>query len=50
MEFTLFTGLRQAEALGLTGDRVDRARGVIRLEITKSGHRREVPLSRAKTT
>ena len=33
------------EALGLTWDRVDRARGVIRLEVTKSGYRREVPLS-----
>jgi integrase len=32
-------------ARGLTWDRVDRARGVIRLELTKSGQRREVPLS-----
>ena len=45
VEFALFTGLRRGEALGLTWDRVDRARGVIRLEVTKSGHRREVPLS-----
>jgi integrase len=45
VEFALFTGVRKGEALGLTWDRVDRSRGVIRLEITKSGHRREVPLS-----
>src|SRR6266513_265099 len=31
----------------LTSDRVDRARGVILLDITKSGKRREVPLNRA---
>ncbi len=43
-EFTMLTGLRKGEALGLEWDRVDRSRGVIRLEITKSGHRREVPL------
>src|SRR5262249_47839422 len=36
VEFTAFTGLRQGEALGLTWHRVDRARGVIRLEVTKS--------------
>jgi len=45
VEFALFTGVRKSEALGLTWDRVDRARGVIRLELTKSGRRREVPLS-----
>ena len=45
VEFCLFTGVRRGEALGLTWDRVDRARGVIRLELTKSGQRREVPLS-----
>ena len=45
VEFSLFTGVRRGEALGLTWDRVDRARGVIRLELTKSGRRREVPLS-----
>jgi integrase len=43
VEFCLFTGLRQGEALGLTWDRVDRSRGVVRLELTKSGRRREVP-------
>jgi integrase len=44
VEFCLFTGVRQGEALGLTWDRVDRSRGVVRLELTKSGRRREVPL------
>lgn len=46
VEFALYTGVRQGEALGLTWDRVDRSRGVLRLEITKSGRRREVPLNR----
>jgi integrase len=45
VEFCVFTGLRQAEALGLTWDRVDRSRGVIQLEVTKNGRRREVPLN-----
>jgi integrase len=45
VEFALYTGVRQGEALGLTWDRVDRSRGVVRLEITKSGRRREVPLN-----
>ena len=45
VEFCLFTGIRRGEALSLTWDRVDRSRGVIRLELTKSGRRREVPLS-----
>jgi integrase len=44
VELTMLTGLRKGEALGLEWERVDRARGVIRLEVTKSGHRREVPL------
>jgi len=41
----LNTGLRRAELLGLTWDRIDASRGVIRLEMTKSGWRREVPLN-----
>jgi integrase len=43
VEFAIFTGLRRGEALGLTWERVDRSRGVVRLEMTKSGKRREVP-------
>src|SRR5262249_57422088 len=32
VEFTIFTGLRQGEALGLTWDLVERSRGVILIE------------------
>jgi Phage integrase family len=45
VEFALFTGLRRGEVLDLTWERVDRARGVIVLDVTKSGKRREVPLN-----
>ena len=38
------TGLRKGELLGLTWSQVDMSRGVIRLEMTKSGKRREVPM------
>ncbi len=44
VEFTMYTGLRQGEALGLTWDRVERSRGVILIEKSKSSKRREVPL------
>jgi integrase len=43
----LESGLRKAEVLGLSWDRVDLSRGVIRLELTKSGRRREVPMRQA---
>ena len=45
VELGLFNGLRQSEALELTWDRVDRARGVTLLELTTSGRRRRVPLN-----
>lgn len=44
-ELALYTGLRQGELLGLTWAAVDRASGVIRVEQTKSGKRRVVPLN-----
>jgi integrase len=43
----LNTGMRKGEILGLTGECVDFARGVILLQRTKSGRRREVPMNRA---
>jgi integrase len=45
VEFAMFTGVRRGESLGLTWDRVDRARGVVLLTETKSGRPREVQLS-----
>ena len=45
VEFALFTGMRRGEVLGLKWESVDRARGVVLLDITKSGKRREVPLN-----
>ena len=41
----LNTGMRKGEVLGLTWDRVDFSRGVLLLEKTKSGRRREVPMN-----
>ena len=38
------TGLRKGELLNLTWSQVDMTRGVLRLEVTKSGRRREVPM------
>lgn len=43
----LNTGMRKGEILGLAWECVDVARGVILLERTKSGRRREVPMNRA---
>jgi len=40
----LETGMRQGEVFGLTWERVDFFRGVIQLEVTKSGRRREIPM------
>jgi integrase len=45
VELALFTGMRRGELLGLTWERVDRARGVVLLDVTKNGRRREVPLN-----
>lgn len=41
------TGMRRGEVLGLAWERVDFARGVLRLEQTKSGRRREIPMNQA---
>ena len=43
----LNTGMRKGEILGLEWDRVDFSRGVLLLERTKSGRRREVPMNDA---
>src|SRR5439155_8229433 len=47
VKVALETGLRRGELLGLTWEQVDMSRGVIRLEVTKSGKRREVPMRQA---
>jgi len=41
------TGMRSAEVMGLTWEQLDLSRGVIRLERTKSGRRREIPMRQA---
>ena len=38
------TGIRKSEITELRWDRVDLSRNVLRLEVTKSGRRREVPM------
>lgn len=43
----LYTGARRGEVRGLTWERVDFARGVLLFSHTKSGRRREVPMSEA---
>jgi len=43
----LHTGMRRGELCGLVWKRVDFSRGVIQLEQTKNGKRREVPMSQA---
>ena len=45
VELALFTGMRRGELLELDWERVDRARGMVLLEVTKSGRGREVPLN-----
>jgi integrase len=45
VKLALATGGRRGELLGLTWDRVDRSRGVVLFEVTKSGRPREVPLT-----
>src|SRR5262249_19848108 len=43
----LHTGMRRGEILGLAWERIDFSRAIIRIEETKSGRRREVPMNRA---
>lgn len=43
----LHTGMRCGELVGLDWSRVDFSRGVIQLEKTKAGRRREIPMNRA---
>jgi integrase len=43
----LNTGMRKSEILGLEWDRIDVSRGVLQLEETKNGTRREIPMNQA---
>jgi integrase len=43
----LHSGMRRGELCGLVWTRVDFSRGVIQLEKTKAGRRREIPMNRA---
>ena len=43
----LHTGMRRGELVGLVWSRVDFSRGVIQLDKTKAGRRREIPMNRA---
>jgi integrase len=43
----MHSGMRRGEVRGLDWSRVDFSRGVLRLEMTKSGRRREIPMNRA---
>ena len=43
----LHSGMRKGEILELAWERVDFSRGVLLLEQTKNGRRREVPMNRA---
>lgn len=46
VRLALATGMRRGELLGLTWERVDFGRGVVQLELTKSGQRRDIPMNR----
>ncbi len=47
VRIALESGMRSGEIMGLTWERVDLSRGVFKLERTKSGRRREVPMRQA---
>jgi integrase len=47
VRLALHTGMRKSEILSLAWERVDFGRGVLQVERTKSGRRREVPMNQA---